>query len=308
MRLPVNNWSAWYIAQGFGEKTSYGYHDGCDLNLKTGGDTDLGQPLLAIADGEVTSVHNHTTKPTFGLHLHLKVNTPFGERWAHYAHCNKVSVNEGDRVLEGQQIAEVGKTGTDLAHCHFAIKNQPTGVDGIAKTLDDLKKWEDPITFIENCIAVIEESNEVEGLKQTIKNQAEQIKGYQQDIARLNEIIKEQKTLYDNFINRLWDKLKPTNGTKDEATIIGEIEHLIAVEDSISEIKAQAKKDIDEAEAEAETCQKRLDEVSQAHTTLQKKYEGLLRDYSVLHASKIPRLTFWGWLVYWFVKGGENSG
>lgn len=37
----------WYSAQGFGAKTSYGFHEGEDFNLKTGGDTDLGQPLFS---------------------------------------------------------------------------------------------------------------------------------------------------------------------------------------------------------------------------------------------------------------------
>ena len=31
MRYPMNDWSSWYIAQGYGAKTAYGYHDGDDL-------------------------------------------------------------------------------------------------------------------------------------------------------------------------------------------------------------------------------------------------------------------------------------
>jgi len=153
MRYPVNDYKdKWYIAQGFGEKTDYGFHDGVDINLKTGGDTDLGQPLLAIANGQVTSVHEHTTIPTFGKHIHIKIDTPFGERFVHYAHCQKILVPVNAQVAEGQQVAELGKSGTKVAHCHFAIKKQPTGIDGIAKTQEDLAKWENPIEFIEKCI------------------------------------------------------------------------------------------------------------------------------------------------------------
>lgn len=152
MKWPVHEWKKWYIAQGFGIKTDYGFHDGVDLNLKTGGDTDLGQELLAITDGEITSVHSHTTIPSFGKHFHLKIETPQGIRWAHYAHCQDILVSEGTKVKEGQLIARLGKTGTKVAHCHFAIKKQPTGVDGLAKTQEDLKKWEDPILFIEECM------------------------------------------------------------------------------------------------------------------------------------------------------------
>ena len=151
MKYPCHEFKEkWYNAQGFGVKTDYGYHDGCDLNLKTGGDTDLGQELLAVADGEITSICNHTKIPSFGKHFHLKVETPLGIRYFHYAHCKDILVSEGTKVKEGQLIAHLGKTGTTVAHLHFACKNQPTGVDAIAKTQEDLKKWEDPILFIEN--------------------------------------------------------------------------------------------------------------------------------------------------------------
>lgn len=154
MRWPVGKDEAdfkknWYNAQGFGVKTSYGYHEGDDFNLKTGGDSDLGQPIYAIADGEVTSVHNHTTKPTFGNHVHIRHDGPWGSIYSHCAHCQSISVKVGDRVVEGQEVAKLGKSGTDFAHLHFAIKLQPTGIDGIAKTLDQLSMWTDPTAFIE---------------------------------------------------------------------------------------------------------------------------------------------------------------
>lgn len=171
MKYPVHSFKEkWYNAQGFGVKTSYGYHEGDDLNLKTGGDSDLGQELLAVADGEITSVHSHTGIPTFGNHLHLKINTPFGERWVHYAHCQDILVPEGAKVMEGQLIAHVGKSGTTLAHLHFAIKNQPTGIDGIAKTQDDLLKWEDPILFIDKCIAKEKEVLNEQALKDKVSD------------------------------------------------------------------------------------------------------------------------------------------
>lgn len=212
MKLPVNDFkNLWYIAQGFGEKTDYGYHEGVDLNLKTGGDTDLGQSLMAIANGQVTSVHEHTGIPTFGKHLHIKFDSPFGVRFVHYAHCQKILVPEGASVTEGQQVAELGKSGTKVAHCHFAIKNQPTGVDGIAKTQEDLAKWEDPIVFIEKCIQEEEKAKEVvsveslnqqiielhkqmsdahsalASLQDTISKLQAEIKGYEEDAGQLRE-------------------------------------------------------------------------------------------------------------------------
>lgn len=150
MRYPVDDFlTKWNVTAGFGfgQKTDYGSHEAVDLNDNLGGNNDLGKPLYAIAKGTITSVHNHTIN--FGKHLHLKIEGKWGTRWVHYAHCNEIFVKEGDVVEEGQKIATVGNSGTTYAHCHLALKKEPTGVDAIAKTLDDLKKWEDPILFIE---------------------------------------------------------------------------------------------------------------------------------------------------------------
>lgn len=154
MRYPQDDFKTkWYIAQGFGEQTSYGYHDGVDLNLKTGGDTDLGQPIYAIADGIVTSIHNHISTNTFGNHIHIEHTGAWGKVFCHYAHCQSIVVKVGDMVKEGQVVAYVGKSGTVYAHNHWSIKREPTGIDGIAKTQDDLKKWTDPILFVEQWMS-----------------------------------------------------------------------------------------------------------------------------------------------------------
>ena len=152
MRYPVDDFKTRWnttAGYGYGDKTDYGSHEAVDLNTNAGGNADLGESLYAIAKGVVTSVHSHTTKPSFGKHLHIKIVGPWGERWVHYAHCNEIFVVEGQEVNEGDRIATVGNSGTVWAHCHLALKKEPTGVDAIAKTLDDLKKWEDPIKFIE---------------------------------------------------------------------------------------------------------------------------------------------------------------
>jgi hypothetical protein len=151
MRFPVDEFlTNWNITAGYsyGDKTSYGYHEADDININAGGNADLGQPVYAVADGEITSVHTHTGNPTFGKHIHLKFQADGRDFWAHYAHLNEVLVTEGTKVKKGDKIGTVGNTGTTFAHLHFAIKNQPTGIDGIAKTLEDLKKWENPTDFI----------------------------------------------------------------------------------------------------------------------------------------------------------------
>lgn len=146
----------WYIAQGFGATTTYGKHEGLDLNLKTGGDSDLGQNLYAIADGDIVYYH-YGTHPTtgFGRHLVVKITGPWGTRWCMYSHCGTNGfLNTVQRVTEGTKLGELGKSGNSpSAHLHFSIwKVDPGtngGIDAIAHNQAELDaKWENPIDFI----------------------------------------------------------------------------------------------------------------------------------------------------------------
>lgn len=138
----------WYVAQGYGARTSYGRHDGVDLNLKTGGNSDLGQKLYSIADGVVTSIHKHKTG--WGKHIHIQHDGPWGVCYSHYAHCDSIAVKTGDSVKEGQVIGKLGNSGNSTAaHLHFSIKKKPVGVDSVAKNIIALHGgWYDPIPFI----------------------------------------------------------------------------------------------------------------------------------------------------------------
>lgn len=157
MRYPVDNYKTEWngtAGYGFGAKTSYGFHDGVDINDNLGGNSDLGKPLFAIAKGKVIGVHQHTTANTFGKHFYLEITGSWGTRYVHYAHCNELFVVVGQEVIEGQKIATVGNSGSVYAHCHFALKKKANGMDTIATTkaiLDDA--WEDPIKFIEANMA-----------------------------------------------------------------------------------------------------------------------------------------------------------
>lgn len=161
MIYPVNNFKQdWYIATGFGiQRPGDNYfHEAADINLNTGGDTDLGQELKAIANGRIVYYHNFShsnTIPSFGRHLVIKIDGAWGTRWVHYAHMSDQDFHGAVQdVTEGQLIGRVGKSGTTVAHVHFAVfKKDPAtvgGIDNIANTLVECNDiWEDPIKFIE---------------------------------------------------------------------------------------------------------------------------------------------------------------
>lgn len=147
--------SSWYIAQGFGKPTSYGFHEGADINLKTGGDTDLGQEIKAIANGRIYYYH-YASHPTtgFGRHLVYRIDGVWGSRWVHCCHLTEQDFKSGVQdITEGSIIGRLGKSGTDTAHLHFALyKVDPVGfgIDNFANTEAELNQyWEDPIAFID---------------------------------------------------------------------------------------------------------------------------------------------------------------
>lgn len=150
----------WYIAQGFGAQTNYGYHEGVDINLKTGGDTDLGQEVKAICNGRIVYYHLSSHPTTgFGRHIVYRIDGAWGTRWVHCTHLTDQGFLSGVQdVTEGQIIGRIGKSGTPYAHLHFAIyKVDPVafGIDNIANTLTELNQyWEDPTAFIDKWMTV----------------------------------------------------------------------------------------------------------------------------------------------------------
>jgi len=141
----------WYIPLPGGKfgywRGSY-YHSGDDLNKKTGGNTDLGEKLLAVADGEIVGIDTKSTTG-FGKQIFLKFVINGRTYYAMYAHCQDIYVKTGDKVKAGQVIGTLGNSGTKFAHLHFSIKNTANGMDNVPNTKEELKQWESPIDFIE---------------------------------------------------------------------------------------------------------------------------------------------------------------
>lgn len=97
----------------------------------------FGQPAIAVADGEVVAVVNDLEDAPPHVFLTLPLKDLGGNRiilkiregvYALYGHLKKgsVTVNAGDTVERGQQMAELGNSGnTSESHLHFHLMDAP---------------------------------------------------------------------------------------------------------------------------------------------------------------------------------------
>jgi len=83
-----------------------------------------GQAVLASASGEV--VYSGDGLRGYGKLIIIKHNNKF---LSAYAYNSLLLVKEGDRVVKGQKIAEMGNTDTDTVKLHFEIREQGKPVD-----------------------------------------------------------------------------------------------------------------------------------------------------------------------------------
>lgn len=79
----------------------------------------LGEPVLAAAAGQV--VYSGDGLPSYGKLLIIQHNDHY---LTAYAHNQKLLVHEGDVVKQGQEIATMGRTGTNVRRptLHFEIR------------------------------------------------------------------------------------------------------------------------------------------------------------------------------------------
>ena len=92
-------------------------HTGIDIAAITG------TKIVSATDGTVILA---SSEGDYGNHLKIQINDVI----ILYAHCDKLYVNEGDTIKQGQEIGEVGSTGnTTGPHLHFEIRYQDRYVD-----------------------------------------------------------------------------------------------------------------------------------------------------------------------------------
>lgn len=119
-------YEGWYVATSFAEHDSLGVHPGEDWNGRGGGDTDLGQPVRAVARGVVVS--SADLGPPWGHvieveHLFAENGQPRRIR-SQYAHLQERAASVGDRVARRQVIGSIGTGGgAYAAHLHLELRD-----------------------------------------------------------------------------------------------------------------------------------------------------------------------------------------
>jgi len=135
-----------YNAQPFTQNN----HLGDDLNGIGGENSDLGDPVHAIADGQVLLAREGG--PGWGnIIILLHAYEENGERkfvQSYYAHLDEILVKRKQNVRRGEQIATVGTAnGNYWAHLHFEMREFTTPFIGPGYR-EETHGWIDPSAFI----------------------------------------------------------------------------------------------------------------------------------------------------------------
>ena len=104
------------ISSPFGKWRGKHKHEGIDIPMP------LGTPIRAARNGVVARTGNNSTMGFRGYGNFVMLDHG-GNVKTFYAHCSKVAVAEGQRVMQGQIIGYVGSTGRSTAnHLHFEVR------------------------------------------------------------------------------------------------------------------------------------------------------------------------------------------
>ena len=104
------------ISSPFGRWRGKHKHEGIDIPMPGG------TPIRAARNGVVIRTGNNSTIGFRGYGNFVMVDHGGNVR-TFYAHCSRVAVVEGQRVMQGQVIAYVGSTGRSTAnHLHFEVR------------------------------------------------------------------------------------------------------------------------------------------------------------------------------------------
>jgi hypothetical protein len=115
------NAEGYYMSRGFRVR----YHMGEDWNGLEGGNSDLGKPVYAAANGIVVLARDMRMgwgNLVIVRHIYLE-DRQMKTADSVYAHLDKILVREGKQIVRGQQIGTIGTNrGMYTAHLHFEIR------------------------------------------------------------------------------------------------------------------------------------------------------------------------------------------
>ena len=110
LKLPVTGTVTSRYGQRESTEVVSANHQGIDIGANEG------TPIYAAMEGTVILA---SEEGEYGKHLDIKN----GDVLTRYAHCSKLIVKEGQKVKQGEKIAEVGSTGNSTGpHLHFEIR------------------------------------------------------------------------------------------------------------------------------------------------------------------------------------------
>lgn len=111
------------ISSPFGKWRGKHKHEGIDIPMPAG------TPIRAAKNGTVIRTGNNSTMGFRGYGNFIMLDHGGNVR-TFYAHCSRVAVAEGQKIMQGQIIGYVGSTGRSTAnHLHFEVRINDTKVN-----------------------------------------------------------------------------------------------------------------------------------------------------------------------------------
>lgn len=300
----------WKIDSYNGTPQSYGYHDGWDLNLKTGGNTDLGKPVYALSKYKLAYYHAKShLESGFGCHVVYEIETKNGKRWVHCAHLLPdppiLKYPEGG---EGTIIGYVGATGRPrgqmASHLHISIFKKdpgtsPRGIDIIATSKAILNEWwEDPAITMENLLTSGDPTPTPEKTYSESEMTAVRLERdknwnlYQSQLAETEQYKSEanaRKKEYDDLLSELAQKLTlPT--TSDKPSIMGAIDRTLEVEDQLRIVSKKYDAEVQARKADSLKYQEQLQSFTTRIDKMEENHTQEVNDLQERHQQEIERL------------------
>ena len=128
-------------------------HFGEDWNGRSGGDSDLGDPVYSMGDGIVTWAYDVRQGWGNVVIIRYAYRDPANGQVKYcdalYGHLDKIMTSVGKQVKRGEQIGTIGSNrGMYPAHLHFEVRHNISIGMGRNSVSADYTNWADPTQFI----------------------------------------------------------------------------------------------------------------------------------------------------------------